>query len=189
MREQKLLRRTVFGNPILRTPARQLTKQEILSDEVQQLIIDLKYTVDKKKLGVGLAAPQVGVGIALARIAIKPTPTRPNRKLFDRVIINPEIIKTNGKKQQMWEGCISFGAGNTPYAATMRWPKITVQYYDEHAKKITEDLSGLAAHVFQHELDHLDGVLFVDRVEDNKTFVLATEFRKRILPLLPPEVE
>lgn len=189
MATPKLLRKTLFGNPILRSVARELTTEEITSDEIQQLIADLKYTVDKKKLGVGIAAPQVGVGVSLARIAIKPTVTRPNRITFDRVIINPKILKGIGDKALMWEGCLSFASGtdNVPYAQTERWPSVEVEYYDENAEAHRETLSGLAAHVFQHETDHLNGVLFVDRVVDPATFMLATEFRKRILPTLPPE--
>jgi peptide deformylase len=104
MTANKLLRITWFGNPVLREPARRLTKQEITSAEIQQLIAYIKHTVDKKQYGVGLAAPQVGVGLAVALIAIKPTPTRPNREIFNKVIINPEITKKYGKKVPMWEG-------------------------------------------------------------------------------------
>ncbi|MFO0882207.1 MAG: peptide deformylase [Candidatus Saccharimonadales bacterium] len=189
MREPKELRKTVFGNPILREKATELTPDEIVSDEIQQFIADLKYTVDKKKLGVGIAAPQVGRGIALALLAIKPTPNRPNRTVFDRVIINPKIVLGIGEKALMWEGCISFASGtnNVPFAQTERWKKIEVEYLDEQAQLHHETLTGLAAHVFQHEADHLNGTLFVDRVVDPSTFMLASEFRKRILPTLPPE--
>lgn len=185
MTNLKLLRRTYFGNPILRAPARRLSKDEIVSDEIQQLIKNIKYTVDKRKYGVGLAAPQVGVGVALALIAIKPTPTRPDRKIFNKVIINPEICETYGSKKGMWEGCISYGSGtNFPYGQTKRYKKIKVSYLDEHAKKHTEIIEGFVAHVFQHETDHLNGILFVDRVTDNSTFITASEYRKRILPTL-----
>jgi peptide deformylase len=188
MKEPKLLRRTYFGNPILRETAKRLSKDEILSDEIQQLIKNIKYTVDKRKYGVGLAAPQVGVSIALALIAIKPTPTRPDRKIFNKVIINPEIIETYGNKKGMWEGCISYGSGtNFPYGQTKRYKKIKVSYVDEYAKKHTEVLEGFIAHVFQHETDHLNGILFVDRVTDNTTFITASEYRKRIVPTLPKD--
>lgn len=188
MLQPKILKRTVFGNPILRQPSRQLSVAEIQSSEVQQLIADMKFTVDKKQYGVGLAAPQVGYDLAIARIAIKPTPTRPTRQLFDRVVINPKIVATKGRRKRMWEGCISFGSGaNTPYAQTLRWPHITAQYSNENGETITEDLTGLAAHVYQHEMDHLNGILFVDRVKNNSTFMVASEFRKRIVPTLPKE--
>lgn len=184
----KLLKKTYFGNPILRQKAKILTKEEILSPNIQQLILDIKYTVDQRKYGVGLAAPQVGVSVALALIAIKPTPTRPDRKIFNKVIINPKIIESYGNRTGMWEGCISYGSGsNFPYGKAMRYKKIKVGYYDEHAMQHTEIVNGFIAHVFQHETDHLNGILFVDRVRDNKTFISASEFRKRILPTLPKE--
>lgn len=182
------LRKTYFGNPVLRQVAPLLTPKQIVTSEIQQLIKDMKYTVDARKFGVGLAAPQVGRSVALALIAIKPTPTRPNRKVFNRVIINPKILETYGNRTGMWEGCISFGSGsNFPYGKAMRYKKIKVSYYDEHAKRHIEILDGFVAHVFQHELDHVNGILFVDRVRDTKTFICASEFRKRILPTLPKE--
>lgn len=185
MREPKSLSRTVFGNPILRTPARRLTPDEITSEETQQLIADMRFTLERKKYGVGLAAPQVGVGVALALIAIKPTPLRPNREPFERVIINPETIETHGRRMRRWEGCISLGVGrDLPYAQTMRWRSVTVRYQNEQAEQVTERFDGLAAHVFQHERDHLNGVLFVDRVVDSRTFMAASEFRKRVMPTL-----
>ena len=189
MREPKILRKTLFGNPILREKARELTPEEILSSDIQEFIVDLKYTVDKKKFGVGIAAPQVGKSIALAMLAIKPTPNRPNRQEFNSVIINPKVIKGIGEKALMWEGCISFASGtdNVPFAQTERWPSVEVEYLDERAVSHREVLAGFLAHVFQHETDHLNGTLFVDRVVDSSTFMLATEYRKRILPTLPPE--
>ena len=186
MREPKLLNKTLFGNPILRATTRQLETKEIKSDYIQQLIADLKFTVDKKKLGVGIAAPQVGVGVALARIAIKPTETRPNLEVFDKVIINPKVVRGIGDKALMWEGCLSFsdGSDNTPYAQTERWQSIEVEYLDEFGEIHSEVLHGLVAHVFQHETDHLNGILFVDRVVDPKTYMLASEYKERIVPTL-----
>jgi peptide deformylase len=184
----KILKRTKFGNPILREKARLLSDEEILSDEIQHLIKDIKYTCVKKQYGVGYAAPQGGVSVALMVVAIKPTPTRPNRELFDRIVINPEILEFIGKRQRMWEGCISFGLGNdTPYGETWRYKQIKVRYKNEKAETITETLTGLPAHVFQHETDHLNGIIFVDRLTSPSTLVAASEFRKYILPKLPKE--
>ena len=177
----KLLNLTRFGNPILRQVARELSVEEIQSDEIQQLITDIRYTNQTKKYGVGLAAPQVGVGVALSVIGIKPTPNHSNRAYFDSVIINPHyegLDKLTGK----WEGCQSGGTGDDiMFGKAMRYGKIRARYYDESGELHDEELSGFVAHVFQHETDHLNGILFVDRVKDTKTFMMADEYRARVV--------
>jgi peptide deformylase len=173
----KTLRRTQFGNPILRQKARGLSSEEILSDEIQTLLKDMKYTLENKKYGIGLAAPQVGKSLALTFIGLKPTPTRPDLPIKDMVAINPKLIKTYGKKEPMWEGCISFG---DPYAKAERYKKVRVKWQDENAREHEKDFDGILAHVLQHEVDHLNGVLFVDRVKDPTTYVTETEYKKII---------
>jgi peptide deformylase len=176
----KILRKTNFGNPILREVSRTLTSDEIISADIQTLIGDMRHTTAKKQYGVGLAAPQVGVAVALSVIAIKPTPSRPDSMEFDQVIINPEVIEGIGSRIGMWEGCISFGSGeDTPYAKALRYKKVRVRYLDERAVLHEEVLEGLPAHVFQHEVDHLNGILFVDRVRDSKTYITIGEYKKR----------
>lgn len=178
----RMLRRTQFGNPILRTPARRLEKSEITSVKTQELIRNMLATLEHKKYGVGLAAPQVGIGVALAVLSIKPTPTRPQIKSEQLVIINPEIVKTYGRRTGMWEGCISFGdVRNFPYAKALRYRKIRLRYHDGQGRQHERDFDGLLAHVLQHEVDHLNGILFVDRVRDPKTFMNVSEFKKRYL--------
>ncbi len=178
----KILRRTVFGNPILRQVTRRLTREEILSDEIQALIANMRYTVERKSYGVGLAAPQVGVPVALSVVGIKPTPNRPNLERLETVLINPEIVQTYGRRQGMWEGCISCGtASDTLYAKVPRFKKIKLRWLDEHAQQHEKILGGFVAHVAQHETDHLNGVLFVDRVRDSRTYMMASEYRKRIV--------
>lgn len=177
----KLLEATQFGNPILREVAKRLTTDEILSDEVQALIADMYYTLQEREQGVGLAAPQVGESVALSVIGIKPTPTRPNLEIFNTVLINPEVVETYGRAQQMWEGCVSSGElENTLYAQVPRYKKIRLTWLDENAIAHDEVLEGFVAHVAQHETDHLNGVLFVDRVKDTKTYMLASEYKKHI---------
>lgn len=179
--QPKVLRATRFGNPILRQTARPLSSDEILSDDIQHLIADIRYTLQEKAYGVGLAAPQVDQSVALSVIGIKPTPNRPDLEIFDSVIINPKITETFGKRVGLWEGCISCGTGkDTLFAKVPRYAKIRLQWLDEHAKERNEILDGFVAHVAQHETDHLGGVLFVDRVKDPSTFMMADEYRKRI---------
>ena len=183
----KVLRRTNFGNPVLRQVARRLTADEIVSDEIQTLVADMFYTVERKQYGIGLAAPQVGRSVALSVIAIKPTPSRPHLADEQLVIINPELIKTYGRRQAMWEGCISFGSGKDfPYAQAMRYTKLRVCYLDQWAKPHERDVDGMLAHVMQHEIDHLNGVLFVDHVKDSKTYVMMSEFKKRYVHARQP---
>lgn len=180
-REPKLLKRTEFGNPILQTPARKLTKEEIKSDEIKQLIADMRYTVSVKKYGVGIAAPQVGHSVALSVISIKKTPARPNAIEFDEVIINPSF-EGLGKQEGMWEGCISFSAMQSPvFAKTVRYKRIRAKWLDEKGISHEEDLDGLIAHVFQHETDHLNGILFPERVKDHRSWMNTAEYKKMIL--------
>lgn len=177
----KRLKLIHFGNPILREKARELSAAEIKSTKIQQLIADIRYVNETKKYGVGLAAPQVGESVALSVIGIKPTPTRPNLEKFEQVIINPKYGGID-RRTGMWEGCQSSGTGNnTLFGKALRYKKIHATWYDEHAKFHDEILDGFVAHVFQHETDHLNGILFVDRVRDTKTYMLASEYRKRII--------
>ncbi len=177
----KILKLTRFGNPILRNVARQLRVEEIRSDEIQQLIADIRHTNKTKQYGVGLAAPQVGVSVALSVIGIKPTPTRPHVQQFEQVIINPSY-EGIGRRAGMWEGCQSGGRGNeTMFAKALRYRKIRAKFYDEYGAYHEEEITGFVAHVFQHETDHLQGILFVDKVRDSKTFMMADEYRARIV--------
>jgi len=175
----ELLTATRFGNPILREEMRRISPEGILSEEIQNLIENMYFTLSEKKYGVGIAAPQIGARIALSVVGIKPTPTRPNLEPFNTVLINPVVTETFGDAEEMWEGCISSGEGaNTLYAKVPRFKKIRLQWLDEGAKQHDEVLEGFVAHVAQHETDHLNGILFVDRVADPKTYMLADEYKK-----------
>jgi len=170
----RLYRRTQFGNPILRTPSKVLSKQEILSKQTQELLKDMRYTLEKRKYGIGLAAPQVGMGVAVVVVGLKPTPTRPNIEKLDIDFINPAITKYYGKTTGMWEACIS---GSELYGKAVRYKKIRLVWLDKKAQKHEDDFDGLLAQVIQHEVDHLNGVLFVDRVKDSKTYVTFSEYK------------
>jgi peptide deformylase len=173
---------TRFGNPVLRGTAKRLSKDEILSEEIQTLITNMRYTLVEKKYGVGIAAPQVGKSVALSVIGIKPTPNRPKLEPFETVIINPEIVETFGKPTDAWEGCVSCGTDDDIlFAKLPRYEKVKLQWLDEHAKSREEVIDGFVAQVVQHETDHLNGVLFIDHVTDPTSFMMADEYRKRIL--------
>lgn len=171
----KLLRKTEFGNPILRSQAQLLSNEEILSNDVQQLIEDMYFTLEHKKYGVGIAAHQVGRDLALSVICTKPTPTRPDLKEEKLTIINPVILETYGNRKQLWEGCIS---GPELYAKVPRYTGIRLRWQDEAAVLHEQNFEGFIAHVIQHEVDHLNGILFVDKVKDTKSYMTFREYKK-----------
>ena len=177
----KVLKRTQFGNPILRRKTELVPVKEIKSEGIQTLIKDMSHTLISEKLGVGLAAPQVGKNLALVVIRIRPLPHRPKVKKLHFFLINPEIIETTGRKKQMWEGCISAGQKNAGlFAKVPRYQTVKLKYYDETGKPHQRTFTGLPAQVVQHEVDHLNGVLFVDRVKDTKSYMTYAEYVKRI---------
>lgn len=177
-----ILPRTQFGNPLLRRQARQLDAAEIKSPAVQFLVRDMRHTLAEEDLGIALAAPQVGKSIALAVIAIRPLPHRPKVKPFDLVLINPKIIELAGKKLPLWEGCISAGSDGQAglFAQVPRFNQVKVKYYDENGVLRHRTFKGLKAQAVQHEIDHLNGILFVDRVSDPNTFMTYQEYIKRV---------
>lgn len=170
-----LLKKTEFGNPILRDVAKRLSKAEILSDEIQTLIEDMYYTVEHKRYGVGLAAPQVGKSVSLSVVAIKATPSRPDLEPEKLTIINPEIVEFYGKKANMWEGCIS---GLELYAQVPRYKRLRLKWTDEKAETHEQDFDGFIAHVLQHEVDHLNGILYVDKIRNTKSIMTIREYKK-----------
>lgn len=177
----KILTLTRLGNPILREKMPKLSAKDIASDEVRELIENIRYTNQQKKYGMGLAAPQVGVRMAFSVIGIKPTPTRPDLKVFESVIINPKYIGV-GRRVRMWEGCQSIGSGeDIIYGKVLRYKQIYAKWLDETGVERSETLDGIVAHVFQHETDHLDGIVFMDRDVDKKSLMMADEFRERVV--------
>lgn len=179
VRQQKKLKIYEFGNPILRENAKSLTMKDIKSAKIQKLISQMQDFILSKKMGVGLAAPQAGEGSAIAVICIRPIKHRKEAKEFDLVIINPTIIKTYGNRIQQWEGCISTGPLKSGlFAKVPRYKKIDLKYIDEKGIKQSKTFEGLPAHIIQHEVDHLNGILFVDKVKDTKTFITYSEYLK-----------
>jgi peptide deformylase len=166
---------TQFGNPILRQSAHQLTRSEIFSKDTQNIITNMRATLAQKRYGIGLAAPQIGQSLAVALVSLKPTPTRPNAPILHLTLINPMIVKTYGRRSPLWEGCIS---GPAMFAKVPRYRHLRLRWLDERGCRQEQDFTDLAAHVIQHEVDHLHGILFVDKVKDTTSYVTATEYRK-----------
>lgn len=154
------------GNPVLETVAQELSLAEISSPKIQKLIKDMKETLHAISDGVGLAAPQVGqsykIFIVSKRVLEK------NKKagevVDDLVCINPKIIKSSKTKKWLaGEGCLSV---RWYYGKVLRSTHVSLEYIDESGKKVTRGAGGILAHIFQHEVDHLEGELFIDKAID-----------------------
>ena len=171
----KTLTRVQFGNPILRKRAKKIPLKQIRAAAFQRLIKEMFLTIHP--IGVGLAAPQIGKSIQLIVIDIHPLPHRPNVKPYKRVIINPIILESSNKQTLGYEGCLSFEGLR---AEASRPKQIHVRYYDEHGTRQEEWVNGFIAKVFQHEIDHLNGVLFIDHVKNPHTIMTTEEFKKRV---------
>ena len=158
-----------YGDPVLRKVA-----VEINADypELNTLIANMKETMYNAS-GVGLAAPQIGKAIRLFLIDASPFAedkelSKKDRDVlegFNRVFINAKILKEEGEEWGFNEGCLSIPDVRED---VYRKPEITIEYQDENFKTHTETLNGLAARVFQHEYDHIDGILFTDKLSSLK---------------------
>ena len=162
-----------LGNPILRRTAKEVSKEEILSENIQNLIDDM-WNVMEKAGGIGLAAPQIGISIQLAVIKLESSSDR-YENLEDSeefIIFNPELEVINSEKQGFCEGCLSV-PGLRGYVK--RPKKLKISYLNEKAEKKEVIVEDFLATVFQHELDHLFGYLYVDRLDSTKDLVFEDE--------------
>lgn len=164
----------ILQNPdkILRQKAQAVPINEISSPKIKKVIADMKKALASQEDGVALAAPQIGVSLRIFVVSGKifdpnfnsktpgPQLPAPSCELPDRVFINPKIIKLSKKKENMHEGCLSC---RWLYGYVRRSTNMTIEAYDENGKKFTRGAGGLLAQIFQHEIDHLDGVLFIDK--------------------------
>ena len=163
------------GEPVLRESARLLTPQEIVSEEIQRLIREMRETM-RDAPGVGLAAPQVGLPLQLAVIedredllkglSADDLAERERRPVPFHVVINPVIAYSSDEKRNFYEGCLSLPGFSAlvPRARTIR-----VEYLDERAEPQFVQASGWYARILQHEIDHLRGSLYIDRMQ-TRTF-------------------
>jgi peptide deformylase len=162
-----------FGDPVLRKVGKEVDANY---PELEKLISNMKETMYNAS-GVGLAAPQIGKAIRLFIIDASPfaededlsEEERDTLKNFNRVFINPKIIKEEGTEWVFNEGCLSIPDVRED---VFRQPIVTIEYQDEDFKTHTEVLDGLSARVFQHEYDHIEGVLFTDKLSSLKKRII-----------------
>ena len=177
-----------MGNPILRKVARELTQEEIRSPEVKRLIEDMIETMHEYG-GIGLAAPQVHHPIQLAIIEFAEDSARyPDMGQQSlSVFINPKITVLDQTEQGFWEGCLSVPEMR---GFVERPCKIRVDYLDRQGQSKSVEAEGFLATVFQHELDHLAGKLYIDRLKDPTKLAFHEEYQRywAIQPDAAPEL-
>lgn len=164
-----------LGHPVLRKKCREVTREEISSPEMRRLVKDMIETMHEYG-GVGLAAPQVHENVKLAIIEYddeQQAELGASQPLL--VIWNARVKVLDEATSGFWEGCLSV-PGMRGYVE--RPSKIEVSYLDERGKPQTLVASGFLATVFQHELDHLDGVLYVDKIADKTKFAFGEEYAR-----------
>ena len=164
------------GHPVLRERAREVSEEELGSDEVQRLIDDMVETM-RAADGAGLAANQVAETLRIAVVEVRPGnpryPYKPPVPLT--VVVNPVIEPLDDEVERINEGCLSVPnlRGEVP-----RHMSIRLRYTDRGGEEHEEVRRGLTAGTFQHELDHLDGVMFLDRVDDPATLTTRDAYER-----------
>ena len=163
------------GNPRLRERSREVTRNELASPEMQQLIDDLIDTMHAAN-GAGIAAPQVGQLVRIATIEVTDNPRYPYKPRIPlTVVVNPIIEPLDDELVEVNEGCLSVPnmRGNV-----MRNVNVRVSWMDRDGGEHDEVRRGLTAGTFQHECDHLDGLLFLDRVHDTRSLTTWEQFER-----------
>lgn len=160
-------------NPVLRTPAKEVPIADIGSTKIKKILKDMKSALATQSDGVAIAAPQIGVSYRIFVVSGKIFDSRwqrgegiPNGEKPDSpdiAFINPVITKVSKTKKWMHEGCLSV---RPLWGEVHRSTQATITAYDEDGKKFIRGASGLLAHIFQHETDHLDGILFIDKARN-----------------------
>jgi len=163
-----------LGHPVLRTLA--LPVDLPASTDVRSLVEDMLATL-READGVGIAAPQIHESRSLFIVASRPNPRYPDAPMMEpEVVVNPEILDRSPELIKGWEGCLSIPGirGEVP-----RHQKIQVRYRNLEGVMVERELTGFVARIFQHEFDHLHGIVFLDRLDSVRDLVSEREYQKR----------
>jgi peptide deformylase len=175
----EILQISQLGNPVLRR--RSQVVENIQDDRIQELIDNLISTVQQAN-GVGIAAPQVAMGDRLFVVASRPNLRYPQAPKMDpTAMINPRIIANSTETVKDWEGCLSIPGirGLVP-----RSRSIEIEYTSRDGQLHRQELTDFVARIFQHEHDHLDGIVFLDRVESTQELMTEDEYQQQFVNLL-----
>ena len=166
---------TTIGDPVLREKSRTVDPAEIQGEPIQSLVDDLIQTMRHYR-GAGLAAPQVMAPVRVVAIEVDANPRYPYKPDIPlTVLINPEIEALDEETFDNYEGCLSVPGLR---GITQRYVQIGVRALDRHGRPLEREVRGLSAVTYQHEVDHLDGQLFVDRVKDPSTLATWEQFER-----------
>ncbi len=162
-----------LGSGVLRLSAKEVN--DIQSPVIQDIVADLFATLASTN-GVGIAAPQISESWQLLIVASRPSERYPYApEMEPTLMINPGFEVLSEEQEKDWEGCLSIPGIR---AKVPRFKQIKVSYTDSVGVAVTQILEGFVARVFQHEYDHLQGMVYLDRVESNKDIIAEAEFRK-----------
>ena len=165
-----------LGNPILRQKA--VVVENVQDEKIQNLIDELITSVVQAN-GVGIAAPQIATSYRLFIVASRPNTRYPHApEMQPTAMINPQIVAHSSEMVKDWEGCLSVPGirGLVP-----RYQTIEVEYTDRNGSSQKQELTDFIARIFQHEYDHLEGLVFLDRVENNQDLISEEEYQKSVV--------
>ena len=180
------LRIAQIGHPILRQPTRMLTREELLSEEIQSFLDDLVETM-REASGAGLAANQVYQSLRICAVEVRNNsryPYRPNIPLT--ILVNPILTPASDETFVNYEGCLSVP---NLRGQVRRHCEVHVEALDREGNSISTVVKGMTAATYQHEVDHLDGKIFLDRVEDPNSVVTLENFQRYCMDKVAADVE
>jgi len=166
-----------IGHPVVRQKARALTEAEIVSSDIQRLIDDMRETMYDYE-GVGVAAPQVHVSLRLAVLEVQASDERASERVPFTVLVNPKVTPLSKKILTAFEGCLSVPDLRGPVP---RFERVRLEALDREGKPFSLEAAGFHARVIQHECDHLDGNVYLDRMPDLKLLAFLKEFEEHVL--------
>jgi peptide deformylase len=168
-----LLKIAQIGHPVLRQRAREVGRDELLSDAMQRFLDDLVETM-RDASGAGLAATQVHQPVRIFAVEVRDNPRYPYKPNIPlTILVNPMLTPLTEETFENYEGCLSVP---NLRGIVHRFAEVRVTGWDREGKPYEQIARGLTAGTFQHENDHLDGTIFVDRVKDPKTLCTWAEF-------------
>jgi len=155
-------------HPTLREIAETVPPDDIQNQRITTIISDMKEALASQADGVAIAAPQIGESVRIFIVAghvfaLQKDENPKEHMYHDLICINPRIIKRSQRTELLEEGCLSV---RWKYGYVERSLQATIEAYGEEGKRFTRGATGLLAHIFQHEIDHLDGILFTDKARD-----------------------